>query len=133
LSYSSQAGEEVRKPHPSTSSFVQPEAQPEEEFLLLMPQKDACPICESEVWRIERGIYNKRAGVGQCAKCGHISWFGDFSKGTVVTEEDLPLLLYRPIPVEARAVIKISGDGKVEIEGGKIVNHELFRQLLNSS
>jgi len=71
-----------------TSSLDAKEPQAEEEILLLMPERDSCPICEGKVWKFEKRIYDKKTGVGQCAKCGHISWFGDLSKGAVITKEE---------------------------------------------
>jgi hypothetical protein len=60
------------------------EEEEEEEVLLLMPERDSCPICEGKVWKFEKRVYDKKVGVGQCVKCGHISWFGDLSKGAVI-------------------------------------------------
>jgi len=51
---------------------------------LLMPEEDKCPVCECEVWKVARVVYMLRRGVGICARCGHMSWFGDFGKGRVL-------------------------------------------------
>jgi len=51
---------------------------------LLMPEENKCPICQCEVWKVAQVIYRIGRGVGICGRCGHMSWFGDFSKGKVL-------------------------------------------------
>jgi len=109
--------------------------QEEEAVILLMPENEKCPSCDWDVWEVPKVVYTKGTGVGRCLKCGHQSWFKFFKangepKGKLVSKEDLPFLLYRPLPVEVKAVLRVSKDGTIEIEGGKVVNPELFQKLL---
>jgi predicted transcriptional regulator len=60
------------------------EDQEEEVIYLLMPEQDKCSICGCEVYQVEKRIYEKGMGVGSCARCGHVSLFGDFGKGRVL-------------------------------------------------
>jgi hypothetical protein len=36
------------------------------------------------VWKVDKRTYEIGKGGGSCAKCGHISWFGNFAKGKVL-------------------------------------------------
>jgi replicative DNA helicase len=60
------------------------EPSEEEVLYILMPEENKCPICQCEVWKVAGVVYAMRRGVGVCARCGHISWFGNFSKGKVL-------------------------------------------------
>jgi len=44
--------------------------------------------------------YERKIGVGWCARCGHGSWFCFFVdgklKGRVITKEDVEFLLFEP-------------------------------------
>jgi hypothetical protein len=56
----------------------------EEAVYLLMPENEKCPICGCEVWKTDPKTYEINKGGAFCAKCGHISWFGNLSKGKVL-------------------------------------------------
>jgi len=61
--------------------------EPREEVVyLIMPEDRACERCGCKVWKVQKRNYRKRSGYGQCAKCGHISFIGDFNKGKVLDE-----------------------------------------------
>jgi predicted transcriptional regulator len=107
-----------------TSSDTSTQRQEEEEVVyLLMPEQEKCPTCGWDVWEVPRVAYAQGTGVGKCLKCGHQSWFKFFKdnrepKGQVVSKEDLPFLLYNPIPVKAEAVLKVFGEVKDEAGNG---------------
>jgi hypothetical protein len=61
--------------------------QTDEEVFLLMPENEKCPRCGCEVWKVDKRNYEMGKGGGSCARCGHISWFGDFSKGELLESE----------------------------------------------
>jgi hypothetical protein len=52
-----------------------------------MPENEKCPRCGCEVWKVDKRNYEMGKGGGSCARCGHISWFGDFSKGELLESE----------------------------------------------
>ena len=58
--------------------------QEEEAVFLLMPENEKCPRCGCEVWKTDLKTYEINKGGAFCAKCGHISWFGNFRKGKVL-------------------------------------------------
>jgi muconolactone delta-isomerase len=58
--------------------------QEEEAVYLLMPENEKCPNCGCEVWKTDLKTYEINKGGAFCAKCGHISWFGNFAKGKVL-------------------------------------------------
>jgi hypothetical protein len=62
-------------------------SEEEEVVYLLMPQDRACENCKCEVWVIKKTDLGKRSGWGKCAKCGHISFLGDLSKGKVLDDK----------------------------------------------
>jgi hypothetical protein len=49
-----------------------------------MPENEKCPRCGCEVWKVDKRTYEIGKGGGSCAKCGHISWFGNFRKGELL-------------------------------------------------
>jgi hypothetical protein len=106
-------------------------SSPEKEVVYLFtPGVRRCSVCGWDVWKVEKRIYKEGKGEAQCLKCGRLGWFREFPWGKEVDEKDLPLLLYRLIPVEAKMVIRIDKDGKLEVEGGEAVNPDLFKKLL---
>jgi hypothetical protein len=68
-------------------TLTQRQGDQEEVVYVLMPESEKCPICGCEVWRVERRIYAMGKGGGTCARCDHVSWFGDFKKGQVLEGE----------------------------------------------
>jgi replicative DNA helicase len=126
-----------------TSSFAQPskqefQTQPEEECIyLLAPSSQACDKCrregtENRVFKFTKEVFDRGQGVGACLRCGGKSLFFDLWGYKILAKEDIPWFKLYPHKVEAKATIRISKNGKVEIEGGKIVNPEPFQQLQNS-
>jgi hypothetical protein len=105
--------------------------EPEGGFVYLFtPGVRRCSVCGWDVWKVEGRIYKEGKGEAQCLKCGRLGWFREFPRGKEVDEKDLPLLLYRLIPVEAKTIVRIDKDGKLEVEGGRVINPDLFKKLL---
>jgi hypothetical protein len=65
----------------------EPEGE-EEMVYLLMSEDRVCERCGCEVWKVQRRDYGKR-GWGRCAKCGHVSFLGNLSKGQVLSKADV--------------------------------------------
>jgi len=72
----------------------------EEKLYLLMPEYEKCPTCGCDIWEVSKVVYERKMGVGWCARCGHGSWFCFFVdgklKGRVITKEDVEFLLFEP-------------------------------------
>jgi predicted transcriptional regulator len=107
---------------------------PEEEdyIYLLVPSGQACAKCKAEgtenrVFKFTKEVYDRMQGIGTCLRCGNKSLFFDLWSYRVLTKEEIPWFQYYRHSIEAKATIRISKDGKVEIEGGKIVNPEIFQ------
>jgi predicted nucleic acid-binding Zn-ribbon protein len=84
-----------------------------------MPEREKCINCGWDVWVFPKKVYEMGSGAGRCLKCGHQSLFWHIkSKGELVSKEDLPFLLYRPFPVEVKAVLKVFGEVKAETGNG---------------
>jgi len=84
------------------------ETDQEEEYVYLLMSENRCSICDWDIWRVEKKVYTQGRGVALCLKCKHLEWFGDFTKGRVLTEEDLQFYLCRLISVEAKGTLKVS-------------------------
>jgi hypothetical protein len=70
--------------------------EPEEVVYLLMPKEKACERCKCEVWVVQKRDYGKRVDYGRCAKCGHVSFLGDLSKGRLLNKTDVEYFLDLP-------------------------------------
>jgi hypothetical protein len=64
-----------------------------------MPANEKCPRCGCEVWKTDPQTYQVNKGGGVCVRCGHLSWFGNFKKGQVLTTADVEYFLAE-IPFE---------------------------------
>jgi hypothetical protein len=80
------------KPDPDKTK----ELEEGEVVYLLMPQEKACERCKCEVLVVRKRDYGKKAGYGQCAKCGHISFLGDLTKGRLLNKADVEYFLDLP-------------------------------------
>jgi 5S rRNA maturation endonuclease (ribonuclease M5)/predicted transcriptional regulator len=65
----------------------------EEVVFLLMPENEKCPVCNCEVWKVKKSVHVMGKGTGNCAKCNHMSWFGNFKKGQILSEADVEYFL----------------------------------------
>jgi DNA-binding transcriptional ArsR family regulator len=85
----------IRTPTQTPDQTQTPTQRQEEEevVFLLMPENEKCPRCNCEVWKVDKRSYEMGKGGGSCAKCGHISWFGNLSKGKILSKADVEYFL----------------------------------------
>jgi hypothetical protein len=61
----------------------------------LMPEGSECERCGFEVWKVRKSDLGKRVAYGKCAKCRHVSFLGDLSKGRILSKADVEFFLMR--------------------------------------